>query len=62
MIVDTRTGEILDLTRLSRPPKRTRYNRPVRRYQQQRRPEPLEDLFFVVVAGLTICGTLLLFA
>lgn len=31
MMVNTDTGEILDLTRLSKPPRRTRHNRPVKR-------------------------------
>ena len=30
-LTDTITGEILDISPLSRPPRRTQYNRPVRR-------------------------------
>jgi len=59
MIVNTRygktettTGEILDLSRLSYPPTRTKYNRPVRRYQPRRRLRPIDDLV------LSLCGFL----
>ena len=31
VLTDTLTGEIIDLNPLARPPRRTRYNRPVRR-------------------------------
>lgn len=49
---DTTTGEMteLDVSRLAYPPKRTRYNRPVRRYNR-RRVYPLNDL----VLGVGCC-------
>lgn len=56
---ETKTGEILDLSRLSRPPKRTRYNRPVRRYYPRSRPQPLVDLV-ICACGILVSGTALL--
>lgn len=49
---NTKTGEILDLSRLSRPPKRTRHNRPVQRHYRRSRPQPMYDL------AIGVCGVL----
>jgi hypothetical protein len=56
--IDTRTGEIINLSRLSYPPKPNRHNRPAYRYRRRRESRPLEDLV-VVFAGFFIAGAFL---
>lgn len=58
-ITNSKGGEMtpLDLTPLSRPPRRTKYNRTVRR-TYQRQPVPLEDLT-IALAGLVAAATAL---